>query len=211
MNGVSGRLDEFDYLADTCLACIAAFGGNSRFQIESHQAKQRGLQNVIVIVVQRAIHEDVSIEITVLWQRVLSARSRRLGPAGITFANAAIWSVDEHFAALIADDPSSDLDRFLLGVEVARNPFSARFVDRPSLPARNNMLVLGRHWLVPRMVRQPMYHDIREGTRLHHCETPRPGFRLWPHHCKPLREGQARRRDISAAPASCEVESHHRL
>ena len=56
---------------------------------------------------------------------------------GIARANAAIPSVDEHLGALIAGEFPSDLDRFVLGVEVARNPFGSRPANRPPVPARD--------------------------------------------------------------------------
>lgn len=49
--GVSGRLNEIEYLADARLAGVATFGGNSRYQAEPHEAEQHGPKNAIVIFV----------------------------------------------------------------------------------------------------------------------------------------------------------------
>ena len=51
VNGVSGRLDEVEYLANARLSGVAAFGGDARFQAEPHDAEQHSLKNVIVIFV----------------------------------------------------------------------------------------------------------------------------------------------------------------
>ena len=72
MNGVSGRLDEIEYLADARLSGVAAFGGDSPLQAELHEAEQHGLKNSIVIFVKRTVYEDALIEVVVLWQIALS-------------------------------------------------------------------------------------------------------------------------------------------
>ena len=58
-------------------------------------------------------------------------------------ANATVSPEDEDIASLIPGDPAGGLNRFPLGVEVARNPLGARLANRPSLPSRNNVLALG--------------------------------------------------------------------
>ena len=60
-------------------------------------------------------------------------------PVGVVPANAAIPSMNEYFAPLIADDSAGGLDRFLLGVELARNSLNARLPDCPLLPAWDDM------------------------------------------------------------------------
>ena len=80
MNGVSGRLDEVEYLAYARFSGVAAFGGDSRFQAEPHEAEQNGLKYKIVVLVQRTVHEDASIEVVVLWQVALSARRKGVSP-----------------------------------------------------------------------------------------------------------------------------------
>ena len=138
VNGVSGRLDEVEYLADTRLASVAAFGGDSRFKAETHEAEKHGLKNDVVIFVQRAVYEDASVEVVVLWQIALSARRMEAIAVVVPPANAAVSPEDEDIAPLIPGDPSGSVDHFLPGVEVARNPLRARLADCPPLPARNS-------------------------------------------------------------------------
>ena len=73
VNGISGRLDEVQYLADAGLASVAAFRGDSRFQAKPHEAEQNGPQDAVLIFVQRAVYEDASLEVVVLCQIALSA------------------------------------------------------------------------------------------------------------------------------------------
>ena len=49
---------------------------------------------------------------------------------------------DEYIAPLLPGGPTSCLKRFLMGVEVARNPLGARLADSPTVTARNNVLAL---------------------------------------------------------------------
>ena len=136
---------------------------NARFQAEPHEAEQHGLKNVIVVFVERAVYEDASIEIVALWQIVLSARREGVVPVGVALANTAIPSVDEYLAPLIAGDPSGGPDRFLLGIEAARNLFGARLANRPFVPAWNNMLTLGCHCMNSHILTRKLYHGARPG------------------------------------------------
>ena len=98
------------------------------------------------------------MEVVVLLQRALSERWEGIIPVGITLANPTIPPVDEHLATLIAGESSSGLDRFLLGVEVARNTLGARLANRPFVPARHNVLACGRHWSDSQITREEVYH-----------------------------------------------------
>ena len=72
-------------------------------------------------------------------------------PVGVAPAYAAIPSMNEYFdfAPLIAGDSAGGLDRFLLGVEAARNSLNARLPDCPLLPAWDDMQAIGCHWTKP--------------------------------------------------------------
>ena len=62
---------------------------------------------------------------------------------GVAPADATVPPEDEDIAPLISGDPAGRFKRFLLGIEVARDPFGARLANGPLLPARNNILALG--------------------------------------------------------------------
>jgi len=62
---------------------------------------------------------------------------------GITPPKVAVLPEDEDIAALIADDPAGGLKRFLLGIEMARDPLGARLANGPLFPAWHNILSLG--------------------------------------------------------------------
>ena len=61
----------------------------------------------------------------------------------VTPPNPTVPPEDEDIAPLISGDPAGRFKRFLLGIEVARDPFGARLANGPLLPARNNILALG--------------------------------------------------------------------
>lgn len=143
MDGVSGRLDQVEYLADAGLARVAAFCGDSRLEAEPHEAKQNGLKYAIVVFVQRTVYEDASVELVALWQISLSARRMGSIDMRVTPPNPTVLPEDEDIAPLISGDPAGRFKRFLPGIEVARDSFGARLANGPLLTARNNILALG--------------------------------------------------------------------
>ena len=137
---ISGRANQVDDLRDTRLCGVATLGRDTRLEAEPRQAEQYGLQNVVVVFVERAVYERASIEVGGGGQWMLSTVQRGLVAAGVALANAAVRPVDEYLAALIARNPSRDIDRFLLAIETARDPPRARFANRPLAPAWYNVL-----------------------------------------------------------------------
>jgi len=61
----------------------------------------------------------------------------------VTPPNPTVLPEDKDIAPLISGNPAGRFKRFLLGIEVARDPFGARLANGPLLPARNNILTIG--------------------------------------------------------------------
>ena len=142
------------------------------------EAAQHRPKNAIVVFVQRTVYEDASIEVVVLWQVALSVQRKGGIPVGVAPADAAVSPEDENIAPLISGDSAGSLERFLLGVEVARNPFGARLADCPLLPARNNILALGCHSLHTWILVGKLYHGNRQPRRRRDRPLAVPPYRV---------------------------------
>ena len=146
VHGVLGRPNQVDYLVDSRFSRVATLGCDAGLEAEPHEAEQHGLENVAIVLVERAVYERASIEVIVGWQAVLTARRRRVVAVGVALSNAAVLAVDVDLTPSIPGDSAGRLNRFLLGVEAAGDPFGTRLADCPFVPAWDDVLAPCCHW-----------------------------------------------------------------
>ena len=144
--GVLGRPNQVDYLVDPRFSRVATLGGDAGLEAEPHEAEQHGLENVVIVFVERAVYERASIKVVVGWQAVLTARRKGVVAVGVALSNAPVPAVDEDLTPSIAGDSPGRLYRFLLGVEAAGDPFGTGLADCPFVPAWDDVLAPCCHW-----------------------------------------------------------------